>query len=214
MTGIPLSKSRAERGGRPNVFCRLAVFVLLTVTSTAYGHSEEGVADGLVSGLLHPVLGFDHLVAMVAVGLWGAQLGRPAVWLLPIAFPLIMACGALIGIADIPLPFVEYGIAASALVLGVMVALRLRPPMWLATTLVGAFGIFHGHAHGAEIPAAVNPLSYGVGFVVSTGCLHLLGILIGLLIRWPSGERVVRACGAAVATVGVFTLAVNLGLLA
>ena len=213
MTVISLSRSRAAYAGRVQVFCRLAVFLLLTYGSTAYGHSEEGVADGLVSGLLHPVLGFDHLVAMVAVGLWGAQLGRPAVWLLPITFPLIMACGALVGVAGIPLPLVEYGIAVSALVLGVMVALRLRPPLWLAAVLVGAFGVFHGHAHGAEIPGAVNPLSYGVGFVVSTGCLHLLGILIGVLVRWPSGERVVRACGAAVATVGVFTLAVNLGLL-
>lgn len=190
------------------------MFALLMYGSAAYGHSEEGIAEGLLSGLLHPVLGFDHLVAMVAVGLWGAQLGRPAIWLLPVTFPLIMACGALLGIAGVPVPFVEYGIAVSALVLGAMVALRLRPPLWIAATLVGAFGVFHGHAHGIEIPGAVNPLSYGVGFVVSTGCLHLLGILIGVLIRWPGGERLVRACGAGVAAVGALTLVLNMGLLA
>jgi len=172
---------------------------LLLTSSAAFAHAEEGV---------------DHLVAMVAVGLWGAQLAQPAIWLLPITFPVVMAAGALLGVAGFPLPAVEYGIAASALVLGAVVAFRLRPPLWVAALLVGAFAIFHGHAHGTEVPSAVNPLAYGVGFVTSTGLLHLAGILIGVLVRWPVGERVVRACGVAVAAVGALALAINLEILA
>ncbi len=189
----------------------LAVWAL---PGLALAHAEAGVAGGLTAGLLHPILGFDHLVAMVAVGLWGAQLRSPAIWLLPITFPMVMALGALIGVAGAPLPFVEFGIAASALVLGVMVAFSVRLPLAAAATIVGAFALFHGHAHGTELPGAANPLAYGVGFVISTGCLHLAGILIGLLVRWPAGERIVRACGAVVAGVGVFALAAIGGVLA
>jgi urease accessory protein len=185
----------------------------LLLPAVAFAHAEEGVAGGFVAGLLHPVLGFDHLVAMVAVGLWGAQLGSPAIWLLPITFPIVMAIGALLGVAGVPLPGVEVGIAGSALVLGTMVAFNVRPALWVAATIVGIFAIFHGHAHGTEVPNAVNPLAYGVGFVVSTGCLHLTGILIGLLLRYPVGSRVVRACGAAVAGVGAFALVATTGLL-
>lgn len=190
----------------------LAILILMSA-STAYAHSEVGVAGGLVSGLLHPVFGLDHLVAMVAVGLWGAQLDKPAIWLLPITFPMVMAFGALLGLAGIGLPAVEYGIAISALVLGLAVAFRVRPPLALAGILVAAFAIFHGHAHGTEVPEAANPLAYGVGFVVSTGILHLAGIVIGLLVRWPWGERVVQACGLAVAAVGGFAVAGVSGLL-
>jgi urease accessory protein len=94
-----------------------------------------------------------------------------------------------------------------------MVAFSLRPPLWAAALLVGAFAVFHGHAHGTELPSAVNPLAYGVGFVTSTGLLHLAGILIGVLVRWPAGEKVVRACGVAVAAVGAVALAINLDVL-
>lgn len=194
--------------------CRIPLSLVLLLASTAaFAHTEEGVAGGLASGLLHPVLGFDHLVAMVAVGLWGAQLGQPAIWLLPITFPVVMAAGALLGVAGVPVPAVEYGIAGSAVVLGAMVAFSLRPPLWAAALLVGAFAVFHGHAHGTELPSAVNPLAYGVGFVTSTGLLHLAGILIGVLVRWPAGEKVVRACGVAVAAVGAMALAINLDVL-
>lgn len=190
---------------------RLAVTGLILAAGDAFAHTETGVGGGLASGLLHPILGFDHLVAMVAVGLWGAQLGRPAIWLLPITFPMVMAMGALAGIAGLPLPFVEIGIAASALVLGAMVAFNLRPPFPAAALIVGLFALFHGHAHGTEVPAAVNPLAYGVGFVTSTGLLHLAGIVIGVLVRWPAGARLVRACGVAVAAAGVLSLAMQLG---
>ena len=194
-----------------NDFRPLLTVLLLFYTTAAFAHAETGVAGGLVSGLLHPVLGFDHLVAMVAVGLWGAQLGKPAIWLLPITFPVVMAIGALAGVADLPLPFVEFGIAGSALVLGIMVALCLKPPFWAAAVLVGLFALFHGHAHGTEVPSAVNPLAYGVGFVTATGLLHLAGILIGVLVRWPVGDKVVRACGVAVAAVGLLSLTLAFG---
>jgi urease accessory protein len=156
----------------------------------------------------------DHLVAMVAVGLWGAQLGRPAIWILPIAFPAVMAIGGFLGVVGMPLPLVEVGIAASAVVLGLSVAFVMTPSLTVAGLIVAAFAIFHGHAHGMELPDAANPLAYGVGFVLATGLLHLCGILVGLLIAWPAGARAVRVCGAAIAALGFYYLAASAGLVA
>src|SRR5262245_1342374 len=191
----------------------LAVLVLLVLTRSAPAHTGTDAALGLQSGFLHPLTGLDHLVAMVAVGLWGAQLGNPAIWSLPITFPLVMAFGGLLGIAGISLPFPEQIIALSGIALGAMVALRVRPPLVVAVLIVGAFAIFHGYAHGRELPQAADPLAYAVGFVVATGLLHLCGILIGLLIRWPLGEQAVRACGVAVGMVGAYFLLAALGVL-
>jgi len=184
----------------------------LLMSSTALAHAEVGVAGGLVSGFLHPINGPDHLVAMIAVGLWGAQLRDPAIWVLPITFPVVMAFGGLLGIAKVPFPGVEIGIALSALALGLMVAFFARPPLWVAAVLVGVFAIFHGHAHGTELPNAANPLAYGVGFVVCTGLLHLLGILLGVLTRWPQGEKFVRVCGGLIALMGAYFFSGVLGL--
>jgi len=189
------------------------VLLTLLVSSNAWAHSETGVAGGLISGLLHPLLGPDHLIAMVAVGLWGAQLQRPAIWLLPITFPAVMAFGGLLGMAGMPLPGIEIGIGLSALALGIMVALRVRPPLWVAALLVGCFAIFHGHAHGVELPVAANPLAYGVGFIVCTGLLHLAGILLGSLNHWPAGDKAVRGLGGVIATLGAYFSALALGLL-
>lgn len=181
------------------------VLAALLTPGVAAAHSSEGVAGGLVSGLLHPVLGPDHLVAMVAVGLWGAQLGRPLVFALPVAFPLMMAVGGVMGMAGLPMVAVELGIALSALVLGLVVLLAFRAPIWLAVVLVAAFAIFHGYAHGTELPVAANAAAYGIGFLIATGLLHLAGILIGLAQDWrPAGPTLVRACGAVVALVGLF----------
>jgi urease accessory protein len=185
----------------------LATLWALVWLQPAAAHVEEGVAGGLVSGLLHPIMGPDHLVAMVAVGLWGAQLGPPALWVLPVVFPLVMALGGLLGLLGLPLPFIEMGIAASALLLGLAVATRFRAGLALTASLVGLFAVFHGHAHGTELPASANALAYGIGFVVSTGLLHLAGILIGLLVRWPAGALAVRACGAVVAVIGAWYVA-------
>jgi urease accessory protein len=187
---------------------------LLAAPGVAHAHAQVGVAGGLASGFMHPILGPDHLVAMVAVGLWGAQLGAPAIWLLPVTFPTVMAVGGVLGVLGVPLPFVEIVIALSAIVLGMMVATAARPPVWVAAMLVGVFAVFHGYAHGAELPNAANALAYGVGFVVATGLLHLTGILIGLLVRWPVGAKVVRVGGGAVAAVGGWFLLVHAGLVA
>jgi len=178
----------------------------LLLTSQAQAHSAAEIGGGFISGLLHPVLGWDHVAAMVAVGLWGAFLGSPALWLLPVVFPLVMAFGGALGLAGIPIPSVEIGIALSALILGAMILLAARPPLWLAGTIVAVFAIFHGHAHGTELPEAVSPLAYSLGFVIATGLLHLAGIGFGLLVRWPSGRIVVRAGGAVIALGGVIFL--------
>ena len=192
------------------------VFVLSALVAVtagpAWAHTEAGISGGLVSGLLHPVLGPDHLLAMVAVGLWGAQLGNSAIWLLPIAFPLAMAVGGLLGVAGVPLPAIELGIGLSALLLGIMVAFRVKPAFWVAAFIVAFFALFHGHAHGTELPQAANALAYGVGFVVSTGLLHLLGILLGLLTRWPVGTKAVQIMGGAIALCGAFFSVSSVGL--
>ena len=152
------------------------------------------------------MLGWDHVAAMVAVGLWGAFLGNPALWLLPVVFPLVMAFGGALGLAGVPVPSVEIGIALSALVLGAMIVLAARPPLWLAGVIVATFAIFHGHAHGTALPEAASPLAYSLGFVIATGLLHLAGIGFGLLVRWPLGRIAVRAGGAVIALGGMVFL--------
>lgn len=167
---------------------------------------EPGVAGGFVSGLTHPLFGLDHVMAMIAVGLWGGQLKKPAIWMLPLTFPVVMAIGGMFGARGVNLPWVEVGIAVSAIALGLMVLASLKPPLWVAAIVVGAFAIFHGHAHGTELPEAAAPIAYGAGFVLSTGLLHALGIAIGLLVEWDWGENVVRICGAAIACSGIYFL--------
>jgi len=180
------------------------LLLMLAGTDAALAHSDaQGLAGGFFSGFAHPLRGLDHLIAMVGVGLWGAFLGRPAIWVLPVVFPLVMAFGGLLGLIGMPLPGVEVGIALSALVIGAMVALAARPPLWVAAVIVGAFAVFHGHAHGTELPEAANALAYSLGFVIATGLLHLAGIAFGLLVRWPLGNRAVRAGGGCIAAAGV-----------
>ena len=157
------------------------------------------------------VTGLDHVAAMVAVGLWGAILGAPAIWLLPIAFPLIMAFGAVLGVMGVPLPAVDLGIAASGIVLGAMVAASARPPLAIAFALISLFAIFHGHSHGAALPDFGVPLLYAAGFVIVTGLLHVCGIALGLLVRWSAGRAAVRVTGALIAAVGLYHLALATG---
>jgi urease accessory protein len=176
----------------------------LLLAGPAQAHAGAAtLAGGFLSGFLHPVLGWDHVIAMVAVGLWGAFLGTPAIWLLPVVFPAVMAFGGALGVAGVPLPGVETGIAASAIVLGGMIAAAARPPLWVAAVIVGAFAIFHGHAHGTELPQAANALAFSAGFVIATGLLHLGGITFGLLVRWPQGRLAVRVAGGAIALGGL-----------
>jgi urease accessory protein len=180
----------------------LALVTILLVPASAGAHTETGVIGGLLSGFTHPLTGLDHMVAMVAVGLWGAFLGARAMWTLPVVFPVVMALGGAAGVLGMPLPAVETGIALSGVMLGLLVACAAKPPLWAAAIVVGGFGVFHGHAHGTELPGSANALAYSIGFVVSTGLLHLCGIAFGLLVRWPWGRITVRACGGAIAAVG------------
>jgi len=177
--------------------------IIIAYASAASAHEGVGITGGFSSGFMHPILGWDHVIAMVAVGLWGAFLGSPAIWVLPVVFPLVMAFGGALGVMGIPIPAVETGIAASAVVLGAMVAFAVRPPIWVAAVIVGAFAIFHGHAHGTELPSAANPLAYSLGFVIATGLLHLCGIAFGLVVRWPAGKIAVQAGGGIIALAGV-----------
>lgn len=172
----------------------------------ALAHGEGGLAGGFLAGALHPLGGLDHLLAMIAVGIWGAFLGAPLIWMLPVAFPLIMVVGGVLGIAGLPLPFVETGIALSVLALGLAIALGWRAPRVMAAGMVAAFAVFHGHAHGTELPAAVEPAAYAAGFVIATGLLHLAGIGIGRLAGTRRGELALRTIGGAIAAAGVWIL--------
>jgi urease accessory protein len=181
----------------------LGLFAVLAVPSPLAAH-EGGTAAGFISGILHPISGLDHVLAMIAVGIWGAQLGPPAIWLLPITFPLVMAFGGMLGLMGVILPGVEVGIGLSALALGVMVALERRPPLAAAAALVAFFAIFHGYAHGAELPEGESGLLYSIGFVLSTGTLHGCGIAIGVIHKWNWGRRALRVAGAGIALAGVW----------
>jgi urease accessory protein len=189
---------------RENSLKRVALACLLLLWSgRAFAHILEGdAAGGFISGFEHPISGWDHILAMVSVGLWGAQLGAPAIWLLPVTFPMVMAFGGMLGLMGVPLPGTEIGIALSAIGLGAVVATEARPPLWAAALLVGFFAIFHGHAHGTELPPDENGVLYSIGFVVATGLLHLTGIGIGLIHRWKIGQMTMRLGGAAVALAG------------
>jgi urease accessory protein len=183
----------------------LAAMVLLWPLA-AWAHVESGQAGGFVSGLSHPISGLDHVVAMIAVGLWGAQLGMPSLWVLPVAFPMLMAIGGMLGLIGAPLPGVEIGIALSAVVLGALVLGRVQLPLALAVSVVAFFAVFHGHAHGTELQAGQDALLYSLGFVVATGLLHAVGIGIGSIQRWGRGRRALQGAGGLVMVAGLYFL--------
>jgi urease accessory protein len=186
-----------------------AAVLALTVLAggPAFAHILDGSATGgFLGGFAHPLFGLDHVVAMIAVGLWGAFLGPPGIWLLPITFPLVMALGGAMAIMGVPVRGVEIGIALSAIVLGAMIAFAARPPLVGAALIVAAFAIFHGNAHGAELPPGTDAVAFSVGFVTATGLLHLNGIAFGLLTRWPAGRIGVRVAGIGIALVGAVFL--------
>jgi urease accessory protein len=170
----------------------------------AHAHVAHGQAVGLVTGFRHPWSGLDHILAMIAVGIWGAQLGAPAIWLLPVTFPMVMAFGGFLGLIGVHLPGVEFGIAASALLLGAMVYLEARPQLIWAAVLVGIFGLYHGHAHGTELPDGQSGMLYSMGFVIATGCLHAAGIALGSIHPLPAGRWALRGAGACIAIMGLF----------
>jgi len=180
------------------------MLLILLWPVAALAHIQAGEAGGFVSGLSHPVSGLDHVLAMVAVGLWGAQLGMPAIWVLPVAFPMMMAFGGMLGLMGAPLPGVEIGIAVSAMVLGALVLGGVRLSLAAAVLVVAFFALFHGHAHGTELQAGQNAVLYSLGFVIATGTLHAVGIGIGLIQRWDLGRKLLRGAGGVVLAGGLY----------
>lgn len=185
----------------------LAGLVLLCCSALAQAHTGTGVLGGFGAGFMHPLSGIDHMLAMVAVGIWGATLGRPLLIALPVAFPMMMVVGGILGLTGVPLPYVESGIATSVIVLGLAITAAWRAPVAVAIAIVAVFGVFHGYAHGQELPESANPAAYAAGFVLSTGLLHLIGIALGFLKVLPRGAQVLRGCGALIAATGVWILA-------
>jgi len=208
MTSSGFFRRPAQGLRQPNFSSFAARWATLLVTllvwaPPAYAHVQKGEAIGFLSGLHHPISGLDHVLAMIAVGLWGAQLGAPAVWLLPVCFPMVMAMGGMLGLMGVHVPGIEIGIAASAILLGAAVMSEARPPLMVAAALVAFFAIFHGYAHGTELPAGESGLLYSMGFVIATGCLHGVGITIGTIHRWTWGQKLLRMAGAGDALAGV-----------
>lgn len=183
----------------------------LMLTTPAAAHSGTGLPGGLMSGFRHPFGGFDHLLAMVSVGLWGTFLGRPLLYALPVIFPAMMVGGAILGMFGVSVPPVEIGIALSVLVLGGCIVLSLRAPVWVASLIVAMFALFHGYAHGKELPSAADPIGYSVGFVLATGLLHASGIGVGFLNDRPGGALVIRGVGGIIGVTGAWFLYEALG---
>ncbi|OGS81692.1 MAG: urease accessory protein UreJ [Gallionellales bacterium GWA2_59_43] len=183
---------------RNNSIVRAASLTLLfaSVPSLAYAHPGE--AGGLAHGLAHPFIGLDHLCAMVAVGLWAAQMGGRAAWLVPLSFVAVMALGGLLGMAAIAVPFVETGIVMSLLTLGVLIAAAVRLPLALSAIVVGVFALFHGYAHGTATSPGASAFAYALGFMSASALLHLSGYAFGMLVR----AQLLRFAGAAVAMTG------------
>ena len=175
----------------------------LALTAPALAHTGiEPHSHGFTAGFLHPLMGLDHLLAMLGVGIWAAQLGKRATWLVPAAFVAVMVAGAGVALAGAPLSMVEFGIAGSVLVIGGLIAFGTRLPVGLAMGLAGLFALFHGHAHGTELPGFAHPAAYGAGFVIATALLHLAGVGIALAVRRHAAKLPFRLAGAAMAVVG------------
>jgi urease accessory protein len=183
----------------------LPLFSILFLPSLAQAHPGiPGHTHGFENGLLHPLTGLDHICAMVAVGLWAAQRGGRALWLVPATFVSIMTVGGALGMGKVGIPYVEQGIAASVLVLGIFIAAAVRLPLMASMAIVGLFALFHGYAHGAEMPETASGLAYGIGFVVATASLHLLGIALGITAQRFASAQFVRYLGGGIAACGVY----------
>jgi urease accessory protein len=188
-----------------------AAIAALLIGSAAEAHMGTGLAGGFASGFKHPLTGLDHLLAMISVGLWGAFLRHPLIYALPVIFPAVMVGGAVLGMLNVPMPPVELGIALSVLVLGGCIAFSVKASIWAASLIVATFAVFHGYAHGKELPSAADPIGYSVGFVLATGLLHVLGIGLGFLKDRPGGAIAIRGLGALIGLTGVWFLEKALG---
>ena len=185
---------------------RLIVLFILVLPTTAFAHTDVGDAHGFMHGFTHPLSGVDHILVMVTVGLFAARLGGRALWLVPASFVGMMVLAGALATSGTSLPFVEVGIATSVIALGLIVAFEAKPPVAAAMALVAFFAIFHGYAHGAELPEDASGAAYGAGFVLATALLHAIGIGIGLALgraEVPGGERILQLGGCAMSAAGV-----------
>jgi urease accessory protein len=182
--------------------------LLSFVVTPVFAHpGDHHALSSFSTGFAHPLFGWDHVLAMLAIGLWAAQQRRPLVWLLPSLFPLVMAVGALVGLSGVALPLIETGIAGSVAVLGLLIAFAVRLPTWASASLVALFAMFHGYAHGLELPQGSSFGFYGVGFIAATALLHLIGLATGLIAQSRLIGNAVRVLGAGMAVTGVYLLA-------
>ncbi len=189
---------------------KLALLALCQVPTAALAHTGAGDTSGFIHGLMHPLGGLDHQLAMILVGIFAYQLGWRAMWLVPLTFVGAMALGGFLGVAGAPAPFIEVGIALSVIALSAIVAFGVKPPTAVAMGVVGLSAIFHGHAHGSEMPMDASAVAYGIGFMLATATLHAVGICIGFLIGMTSrslGDSVYRVAGGLASIAGVAILA-------
>ena len=183
---------------------KLFLIFLSLFLAPVQGFAHEIAGTGFAAGLTHPVLGVDHLLAMVSVGILSAQMGGRAIWTVPATFVSLMVVGSVFGITNIPIPVVEYSISISVIALGIAIASAKKMPVVASMMFVGFFAIFHGHAHGTEMPYLAKPLFYALGFVMGTAGIHLVGVLIGYLATLKrQSASLLRYSGAAIAGMGL-----------
>ena len=188
----------------------LGLAITAFLPSAAFAHTGIGGTSGFIHGFVHPVSGLDHVLAMLAVGILAARLGGRAIWLVPLAFVTMMIVGGMAGVSGVPLPFVELGNTGSIIVLGFVIALGSQLSVPVATALVGFLAIFHGHAHGTEMPIDLAGISYGAGFATATALLHIAGLALGFGAYWMAStwsDRASRIAGGAVAVTGLGLMA-------
>jgi urease accessory protein len=180
----------------------LSAILFLAAAMPAYAHVGVGTTSSFTAGVMHPLSGLDHMTVMIAVGLWAALKGGKAIWAWPAAFVGVMLGGAALGMAHVPVPFVEPGILASVVALGLLVALAVDLPVSAGVAIIGLFALFHGHAHGTEVPENAGGLEYMAGFAIATVILHAVGIAAGLSLGLRF-RGLARVAGAACAAIGV-----------
>lgn len=194
-------------------YSKLFAFFLAPTTvlfsASAFAHAGIGEPHGILSGLGHPFSGLDHLAAMLAVGLWAAQLGGRALWLVPLSFVSVTAMSGLLAMFAVPIPFIEGGITLSLLVLGLLIAAAIRLPVLASAAIVCVFAVFHGYAHGAEMPQNADTLAYAAGFILATALLHLSGIGMSALAKKHSQAQWLRFAGVAVILCGCISWSGN-----
>ena len=197
------------KSGRTGTFGRegfLFLFCAMLLSGGAEAHIFGTQGAGLAEGAMHPFAGLDHLLAMIAVGVWAVQQGGRALWAVPLAFIAMMAVGGAFGLMGGAVPAVETGIAGSLVVLGLLIGLAVRPSPWVAAALVGFFALFHGHAHGSELPEAAQPILYALGFITATAVLHGVGMLAGVAIGAQPWRAALRWAGAGVTAAGLMLI--------